>query len=293
MKQTFIGIVFAVTLIFFINCTFHHKTLFSIEDSSTLETILTKASEYCSQLNELSVSFVCIEKTSEKKSYSLSREDPKSRPDNWLSHSNPPVINLHKRGKNVFVFEYQFARKNYHIAEKRILLEENGQKKHLENARIQTNYYGYEHVLFKPIVFLSESFQSEYEFKLIKEDNYKGERAYIIKAISSSPQTSTITNGKIWICQSDFSILKMEWEQTSVKNYGGTAIIAMSLHALPNFKFSAEFNTEHNGIRFPTQFRFKELYVFKRGGKRYLRTDLAVKYEDLQFLSTETHQLAK
>ncbi len=285
MKHTFISILCLILVFLFPNCGSSPRPFLNEDDSNILKTILAKASDYCAQLNESSVSFVCREKIKEKRSYSLPQKNLKFRPNQWLSDYNPPVRDLPKKGKNVFVFEYRFSRKDYHIEENRTLLEENGQIKHEENVHIKTKYYSYENVFFKPIVFFGESFQDDYEYTLIKEDNYKGERAYIIKAISLSPKISNITYGKIWICQSDFSVLKMEWEQTSIKNYGGTAIIAISLHALPNFKFSAEFNTEHKGIRFPTQFRFKELYILKRGGKRYIRTDLSVEYSNYEFLN--------
>ena len=292
MKQTFISILYSILVLLFPNCGPSHKVLLNEDDSNILETILTKASEYCASLNELSVSFACREKTKEKKSYAPSKEDLKFRPDQWLSDYNPPVRDLPKKGKNVFVFMYRFSRKDYHIEESRTLLEENGQKKYEEDAHIKTKYYSYEDVFFKPIVFFGESFQDDYEYTLIKEDNYKGERAYIIGATPLSSQITNILQANIWIDQNDLSVLKIEWEQTSLQNYGEAVIIAISLHARPNFKFSAEFDTDHNGIRFPSSFSFKELYILKRGGKRYIRTDLSVEYSGYEFLNSRA-QLEK
>jgi len=255
------------------------------DDSNTLKTILAKASDYCAQLNESSVSFVCRERIKEKRSYSLPQENLKFRPDHWLSDYNQPVKDIPKKGKNVFVFVFRFTREDYHIEESRKLLEENGLKKHEEDVHIKTKYYSYENVFFKPIVFLGESFQDDYEFTLIKEDHYKGEKAYIIRAAPLSSQTTNISFGQIWISQNDLSVLKIEWEQTSLQNYGEAVIIASSFHALPRFRLSIEFDYKHKGIKFPSQFTFKELYISKRGGKRYIRTDLSIEYSGYEFLN--------
>jgi hypothetical protein len=292
MKQTFIYVLCVVIIFFSLNCQHLPKSVPNAEDSNTLETILTKASDYCTQLNESSVSFACRETIKEKRSYSLPQENPKFRPDLWLSRNNLPVGQMSKKGKNVFVFVFRFTRKDYHIEESRTLLEENGLKKHEEDAHIKTKYYSYEDVFFKPIFFFGESFQDDYEYILIKEGNYKGERAYIIGAAPLSSQISNISYGKIWISQFDLSILKMEWEQTSLQNYGEAVIIANSFHALPSFRLSVEFDHRHNGIRFPSSFSFKELYILKQGGKRYIRTDLSVEYSNYEYLNGEA-QLAK
>ncbi len=292
MKQISICILCSILVFLFPNCGSSPRPFLNEDDSNILKTILIKASDYCTQLNESSVSFACRETIKEKRSYSLPQENPKFRPDLWLSRNNLPVGQMSKKGKNVFVFVFRFTRKDYHIEESRTLLEENGLKKHEEDAHIKTKYYSYEDVFFKPIFFFGESFQDDYEFKLIKEDNYKGEKAYIIRAAPLSSQISNISYGKIWISQFDLSILKMEWEQTSLQNYGEAVIIANSFHALPSFQLSIEFDYKHNGIRFPSSFSFKELYILKQGGKRYIRTDLSVEYSNYEYLNGEA-QLAK
>jgi hypothetical protein len=242
MKQTFIYVLCIIIIFFFLNCRSLPKSVSNAEDSNTLETILIKASDYCAQLNESSVSFACIEKIKEKKSYSLPQESLKFKPDLWLSNAILPVGHMPKKGKNIYVFAYRFARKNYHIEENRTLLEENGQRKHEENVHIKTKYYSYEDVFFKPIVFFGESFQDDYEYTLIKEENYKGERAYIIRATPLAQQTTNILQANIWISQNELSVLKIEWEQTSLQNYGEAVIIASFFNAMPSFQLIVEFD---------------------------------------------------
>jgi hypothetical protein len=261
----------------------------NFNEISKLEMILNKCAEYCAKLNDASLSFSCRERIVEKKMLLPPRAEEKFKSDLWGYQTIQPLGLSLKKGKNIYVFDYQLVRNNYNTEEHRALLEHNGQKKHQNDVQLKTKFYTYENILFGPIGLLSESQQQDYNYKIIKEESYKGESTYIIEVTPLSSQTSRILDGRIWITKSDLSILKIEWEQKSVKNYQETEVIGLSLRATPKLNLSAEYDYHKNGIRFPSKFSFKEVYIIKRreGRTNYLRTDLSIEYNNYKFIEVE------
>lgn len=278
-----------LSILFLLSCIYSQATEPNQNDISKLEMILNKCAEYCAKLNDASLSFSCKERIVEKKMLLPPRAEEKFKSGLWGYQTIQPLGLSLKKGKNIYVFDYQMSRKNYNIEEQRTLLEHNGQKKNENDIHLKTKFYTYENILFGPIGLLSESQQQHYEYKIIKEENYKGESILTIEATPLSSQTSRILYGRIWITKSDLSTLKIEWEQKSVKNYQETEVIGLSLRATPKINLTVEYDYNKNGIRFPSKFSFKEVYLIKRreGRTKYLRTDLFIEYSDYKFIEVE------
>ncbi len=236
-----------------------------------LDTILKKCADYCENLDNVVLFFVCQEKIKEEIRLS--------------THTA-------KKERNVYVYDYQLIRKENEINERRILLEENGQKKHEKNAQLKTKIFTFKNIIFGPIDLLSEHWQQYYNYRIVKEEKLKGEKSIVIEAIPKSSFKLDYLYGKIWVRKNDFSILKIEWKQQSIKNYEIVEKTAREIGAEPQIALIAEYGFEKNGIRFPSKLFIQE--AFSSLGRRiFTRCKYTVIYDGYKFFTVETDRKIK
>jgi len=245
-----------------------HFAILSLSLQSTqkkekqLEPILEKCAEYCKRLVNSVLFFVCKEKITEKISSSTA--------------------------KSVYVYDYQLYRNRNNIKEQRILIEENGKKKHEENAPLKTRAFKHENIVLGPIGLLSLYWQTYHDYRILKEEKLGGDKTVIIEAVLKPGYTFHHLSGKIWVRKSDFSILKIEWFQQSIGGYERVEETAKKLGAEPRLTLLVEYGFEKNGIRFPSKYSLDEVYITKRGRRRYQQSKTVVLYEDYKFFTVET-----
>lgn len=220
--------------------------------------------EYCEKLDRSSLFFVCKEKIKEI-TYHPSLGDT-----------------------NVYVYDYQLIQKNKRITEKRTLIEENGLKRHEKDAQLKTKLFYHKNIIFGPYGLLSESQQQHYDYKIVKEDKFNGEEAIVIETVPKSVEVSHDLYGKVWVRKTDFSILKIEWEQKSIENYEVSESIAKFFHAEPQISLVAIYGFEKNGIRFPSEFSIIEAYINEISLNRSVRSKTTISYDDYKFFTVET-----
>jgi len=249
-------------------------------DQADLETILKKCAKYCEKLSNSALYFVCIEKIKEEIFY-----QPKilvsKYGTRYTSSSGRPAA------KNTYVYDYQLIRKEHQIKESRILIEENGKKKNEKNAKLKTQVFTHEHILFGPVGLLSEFWQQYYDYKIIKREKSRGNNMVVIEAIPKPCLKTDNLYGKIWVREDDFNIVKIEWEPESIRNYEMIEENAKELNATPKIRLFSEYAFEKNGIRFPSEYSITETYIHKRG-MRYMRSKTTVTYKDYKFFIVET-----
>jgi hypothetical protein len=255
----------------------------SADSSSTeqaeLEEILEKCAEYCHRLANSALDFVCIEKIKEEIFFS---------PQTYVSHVGTLYSTAGRPSrKNVYVYDYQLIRKKLQIKESRILLKENGKKKNEKDAELKTHLFGHQHIVFGPVGLLSEFWQQYYDYRIVKREKFKGDRVIVIEAIPIPHLQTDNLYGKIWVREGDFSIMKIEWEPKSLKNYELIEEIAKKLNAEPKIRLFSEYAFEKNGIRFPSRYLITEGYNQKRGA-RFTRSKTTVTYKDYKFFTVET-----
>ncbi len=239
-----------------------------------LPLVLKKAAEYCKKLEHTSLYFVCMEEIKER-IYYLNRPGRVGlRPTRFFT-------------ENKYLYDYQLIRKGGQITERRILLEENGKEKNEENAQLKMQMFDHKYVIFGPIGLLSEKWQQEHEYKIVGEKKYKGEQALIIEATPKSSLDIDHLFGKIWIRKSDSSILKIEWNQTSLGNFDTIKEVAKELNAEPDITFISEYDFKEKGIRFPSKYFVREEYVHSWRGK-LKKSETTVTYKDYKFFTVET-----
>ncbi len=233
-------------------------------DQEELELILNKCAEYCERLSNVSLYFVCKEGIKEKIYYTLGVE------------------------KNKYIYDYQLIRKGNSTDEQRILVEENGQEKNDLDAQLKTKRFQHKFILFGPIGLLSQEQQKNYNYKILKNVNYKKEKAVILEALPKFPLENNALYGKIWIRKKDFAILKIEWEQESMENFEEIEKIAEAIKATPLITFISEFGFEKNKIRFPNKYSVEEIYIPRPGRRRILKSEITVVYDNYKFFIVDT-----
>ncbi|HZX11385.1 MAG TPA: hypothetical protein VFG01_10620 [Acidobacteriota bacterium] len=254
-----------------------------------LSKILKKAREYCSRLKHSAFDFVCIEEITEVTDHSrdivqnILVRTPTGDYGQIETHFKIPKT----KEKNKYIYDYQLIRKDYKTKERRILLEENGRKKHKKDAQLKTAIFHYKKVLFGPIDLLSEYWQQHHDYKIVGQEMLNGEKAVVIEAIPHSSLKKRHLFGKIWVKECDFRILKIEWNQKAIGNIQIIEEIAKRYKAEPQITLISEFNIEKNGIRFPSRYFIEEAYVSKKG-KKFIRSETTVIYKDYKFFTVET-----
>jgi hypothetical protein len=227
-----------------------------------LAQILKKTADYCKRLDRIALHFVCNEEIKER---------------------------LYYRGRffteNVYVYDYQLIRKGGNIQEQRKLLEENGEERNEPNAKLKTQRFWHKGVIFGPIGLLGGDQQPHHDYKIQKEEKYKGDKCYVIEVVPRPGKKTDYLYGKAWVRKSDCSIMKIEWNQESMGNIEKIRLEAQKLGAKPRITFTSEYALEKNGIRFPSRYAVKEEYVRRYRAKI---SETRVIYKDYKFFIVET-----
>lgn len=252
-----------------------------MSDQEELELILKKCEEYCERLNNVSLYFVCKEEIKEKIYLSPARSGSVALlPSGELRENKLP--------RNKYIYDYQLIRKGDTTEEQRILIEENGQEKNDLDAQLKTTRFQHKFIVFGPIGLLGQKQQKNYDYKILKNVNYKKEKTVILEALPKFPQENNTLYGKIWIRKKDFAILKIEWEQESLENFEEIEKIAKRMNATPLITFISEFGFEKNKIRFPNKYSVEEIYISRQRGRRFLRSKTTVVYDNYKFFTVDT-----
>ncbi len=283
MKKKVVIISFFILVVFSFPI-YSQRTDSDSTDRSELETILKKCAEYCERLSNSVLFFVCKEKIKE--------EIYQGAPVTVRTVTSSGSYVVRSGGgqnfkKNTYVYDYQLIRKENKIKESRILLKENGKKKNEKNAQLKTRIFEHKNVIMGPIGLLSEYWQQYHDYKIVKEEKFKGEKAIVIEAVPKYGLQLHQLFGKIWVRKSDFSILRIEWNQQAIENYEKIEEIAKKLKAEPLITLVSEYAFEKKGIRFPSRYSIQEVYILRRG-RRFLRSKINVTYEDYKFFTVET-----
>jgi hypothetical protein len=240
-----------------------------------LEDILNRCSDYCEKISRAQISFHCRERITEK-----------------IFHHHlgagrvldyPEDKSLRKNEENDYVYDYLFILKDCSYSEERILLEQNGQKTKAKETSLKTKLYGKNVPFFAPVEALSRESQGQYEYKIIREDIFKKERAVVIEAIPTDDLESACLSGKIWASVSDGGILRIEWKLTCPRDFSSITATTKGLRVDPQFTFIMDFGYARNSIRFPTKYYIQEVYIEPLEKKRFVRSETTVIYSDYVF----------
>jgi hypothetical protein len=255
-----------------------------------LARILERTKEYSLKLEKAALDFICVEKI-EEKIFSA----PWVQPDLDVSSGSPGMTgdithvysSPSRSYSNTCVYDYQFVRKGGQKTERRILTEENGRKKNEEDAEISTQTIRVENALFGPIGLLGPQGQAGHDYKIVGEETQDGKKIVVIEASPKPSLNRPHCFGRIWVQESDSSVVKISWEQASVGNFSMIEATAQALKAEPRLTSVTEYGLVKNGIRFPSKDTTEEAYLLKDGTK-YIKSKTTILYGKYKFFTVET-----
>lgn len=257
-------------------------------DKVKLNKILQKSKQYCQKLEKGAFNFVCFEEVVEKFYHEgVDKQMMVAGGDHDRNPSDAFGYEVYKKTKeNTFLYEYQLISKKGQDQEKRILLEKNGKKKNDKNATLETQYFRYGRIVFGPLGLLNGYWQQFHDYSIVNEEMVNGEKTIVIQALPKPSLNGNHPYGKIWVRESDFAILKIEWDQKSLKALDELKKQASMFGAEQKITIVSEFGYEKNGIRFPSRFLFEEAYVNKEG-KKVVRSMIHTIYRDYKFFTVD------
>jgi len=252
--------------------------------------ILRTTAAYCHKLENCAFDFVCLEDIAETTDLSKDTilealaQAASERNASWiLSNARMPK----KIVENHFLYDYQFIRKGKKSKERRTLLEENGKKKNKKGARLKTANFLYKEILLEPAAILSERSQADHDYRILGEEELNGEKVRVLETLPKPDTKTEHLFGKVWVKESDGSILKIEWDQKGIGNFDIIEKRAKQYNTVPHVTLTSEFSLEKNGILFPSRFRIEEAYINGKGEK-FIRSETKVVYKDFRFFTVET-----
>ena len=231
-------------------------------DQERLAAILKRSEGYCRRLDNAALDFVCLEEVTERTRFTSMEAD-------------------------VYLYDYQFVRKNKEMKEKRNLLAVNGKKKRIQDQPLQTVVFRYENALFGPIGLLSKSWQAYHDYRLIGEDVIDKQKTVVIGATPKPDFATPHCFGSIWIREDDGAVLKIVWDQRSIGNFQSVEEWAKLHEAEPQITSFLEYGLEKNGLRFPSRNYTKNAYILKNG-RKYANAEINILYKDYKFFTVET-----
>ena len=255
-------------------------------DQEKLEVILKNCAEYCEKLANSALHFVCEETIKEEIIHGRSGSPT-------VSTSGGNIIMRSSGGSrkieiNKYVYDYQLIKKGNKIEESRILLKENGKKKHEENAPLKTKKFFSKRAVYGPVGLLGKEQQGKYNYKIIKEQTIKRRKTYIIEVTPKINIEENPNFGKVWVDKEDFSVLKIEINQESLAGFEKLEQESKKQSMSPRITTTHDYFIEKNGIRFPSKTICEELYLY---GMRRIRTKLSetiITYDNYKFFTVDT-----
>jgi len=247
-------------------------------DQSALPTILQKVADYCKRLEAVSLSFYCtediIESINEKKNFAKGE------------FMKGGVTGI-RTEVNKIKYGYRLVKDSVKDKplEERLLFEKNGFKKLSENVSLTTRFkYGF--LVFSPGDFQLNS-RSLYNYRIVNKRSWHGENVWIIEALlKDRMKSANLLQGRFWVNENDFSIVRIEFLQQSLFNFEDILAEAKRNGAEPEISIILEYDYLKNGIRFPSKLFYEEAY--RQGERLYIRSSLDVTLNDYIFYKVES-----
>ncbi|MFQ6052210.1 MAG: hypothetical protein ACE5K4_11035 [Candidatus Hydrothermarchaeota archaeon] len=146
--------------------------------------------------------------------------------------------------------------------------------------------YVSKYLIFGPVGFLSKYWQGYFDYEIVGKDTVEGKKVIIIKSYPKSVMVENNNYGRIWIDEKDFSILKIEWDPRSIRDYDKGPISSPIGDLKKEMIWSVTFGKEKNGVRFPSEQCIQEVLINEESEKFILEETLFA-YVDYQFFIVE------
>ena len=252
-----------------------------IKAQETLDAILKKTGDYCEKVKGMALYFVCQEKVEDER-HIFERKNLLKFSMSTSKNKKPRRIKT-----KTYTYDYQLIRKGEEPKEKRILLEQNGKEKYDENVELRPVRYSGRYMVYGPVGFLSKRWQPHFEYKIVGEDIIDEKRTIIIKSTPKKEMEVNYNFGRVWVDEKDYSILKIEYDPKSIKEYEDELSQSPIGDLRKEVIWTTYFGVEKNGVKFPSQQIIQEFYI-NIEGERLLINKITFKYVDYKFFIVET-----
>jgi len=260
-----------------------------------LAAFLKTAADYCRRLESVALHFTCLEEIDEKVDLTRDLENPPAPTRTWTVDPGGKLASLvtirswaPMRGKLSLVYDYQCIRAfNGAVRDTRTLIEQNGKKKHVPEAKMDMTTFELDRTMLGPIYIFAERFQGEYDFAVMGRDKFERKPVIIVEA-KPKPDAPVSLNlfGKAWVDPATNEILKIEWDESRIGRYEIFRERGERYKLTPRITIRSEFSVEKNGLRFPTKMFLEEAYLNERG-RKFIRSETTVEYTDFKFFTVE------
>ncbi|MBN2344948.1 MAG: hypothetical protein JXO51_01060 [Candidatus Aminicenantes bacterium] len=213
------------------------RTLGSETEASTLATMLRGAAAYCEKLKKAAFKYVCLEQVTE------TMGDPTG-----------------KKSKNVYEYDYQILWKEGKANERRILIRENGEPRHVENAQLTTRIFSY-YSFYLPVFLLARENQDKYDYQLQPAQEGDGENVRVLTATLKEFSGGAAVDGRIWLDGADFSVIQIEMNPRYFSGFEHLQKQALKMGATLTLSDIHRYDLARNGIRFPSRTEIRETYL--------------------------------
>lgn len=191
-----------------------------------------------------------------------------------------------------YVCDYQLTRKNGEVEERRIVLKENGRKTLGWAKLLEEKRFSIINPIFHSLKIFDRDRQALFSYQLLGEEEIRGRKVYVIRAMRRSGEEGDIRSAKIWADKKSFQILKSEIRGVPLEGYEDVLRDSVVLNIMPFFLTTHEYKIEKNGIIFPE--RTTVLVGYPSPGRPILKYKAELDYEKYKFFSVETgHEIIK
>ena len=244
-----------------------------------LNRILEETGDYCESVKNMALFYVCKEKVTHVKYYYSKRGLER------FSLSSGKLKARDSRQKT-FTYDYQLVKKEKELREKRILLEEDGKEKYEEDVEIRPVKYIGKYLVYGPVGFLSKYWQKRFDYEIVGEEVIDGKETIIIASSPKKEREENENYGRVWVDNKNFSILKIEYDPRSIKDYEDELILSPIGDLKKKVVWTVNFGIEKKGVRFPSNQHVQEYYVTNEG-KTVLVEEVTFHYVDYKFFIVE------
>jgi hypothetical protein len=262
-----------------------------IKGREELSKILEKTGDYCEKVKKMALFYVCKEKIV-KKRYLYKTEDYRMKFPDVDAWEWKRRLKVKGSKKNTYTYDYQLIKKGDELKERRILLEEDGKQKLEENAELKMVKYASKYLVYGPVGFMSKYWQDYFDYEIVGKDTVEGKEAIILNSFPISAIEENDNYGKIWVDEGDFSILKIEWDPRSIKDYMEEIIPSPIGDLRKNMIWSVSYGIEKNGVRFPSKQIIQEFFINEEGEK-FIQEEILFNYVDYKFFKVEVDVIYK
>jgi hypothetical protein len=277
------------------------------EKKVNLREILNNASVYCEKIKAAALDFVCTENI-ENKTYfykittrrSVSMPGTEGVSNDQFSEGGVATLGEFAEGKNIklkgtkknsYKYDYQLIKKDGAPVEQRTLIEENRKKKNKKNAQLKIRYKA-SSLLFGPVGFLSRYWRNFFKYEVVGTELLEGHNTIVIKAEPTPRNKDNRNFAKIWVDETDFSILQIEWEPQSISGLTEEKEETEVGELKKKVVWRVFYGVEKNGVRFPSKQFIREVYVGAKG-KTLPIDEIDFVYDNFKFFQVETETKIK